>query len=287
MGEHVTIDLPPERPGHPAPADLAERRAGMDAALASGVWKTRRPPVETTLGGRRTLRFRPQGPARGTVMHLHGGGFRIGGPEMEGPFAEALAERCGVEVAVPQYRLAPEHPFPAGLADALAVLRALRAEIGDGPLVVSGDSAGGGLAAALAVQGAVRIDGLVLLSPWLDTTVTAPSFAENGNDPWFSRVSADAAATLYLQGQDPRHPLASPLLAPLGSFPPVLISVGTGEALRDDALRMHARLVGLGRESRLLAIEGMEHVAVVRGMDLPGARETFAETAAFIDRIIC
>lgn len=283
----MSIALPPEREGYPAPPDLAERRKGMDAALAAGTWKTRRPPVEMTLGGRRTLRFRPEGVSKGTVLHLHGGGFRLGGPEMEGPLAEALADRCGVEVVVPQYRLAPEHPFPSGLNDALSALTALREEIGAAPLVLSGDSAGGGLAAALAVQGRVCIDGLVLLSPWLDTTVTAPSFTENTDDPMFSKESAQAAAGLYLQGQDSRHPLASPLLAPIAAFPPTLISIGLEEALRDDSLRFHDKLTALGGRSELLAIAGMEHVAVVRSLDMPGARETFEAIVAFIDRAIC
>lgn len=283
----MSIELPPERSGHPAPADLAERRKGMDAALAAGVWATATPPVEAILGGRRALRFKPKVAARGTVLHLHGGGFRLGGPEMEGPLAEALAERCGVEVVAPQYRLAPEHPFPCGLADVLATLTALRDEIGDGPLVLSGDSAGGGLAAALAVLGTVRIDGLVLLSPWLDTTVTAPSFAQNAaTDDMFSQESADTAARLYLQGHDPMHPLASPLHAPITVFPPTLISVGLGEVLRDDALRFHDKLQAMGAPSELIALEGMEHVAVVRGLDMPGAAETFEAIAAFIDRIV-
>lgn len=259
----------------------------MDAALAAGAWTTERPALEVTLGGRRTLRFLPDGTPKGMVLHLHGGGFRIGGPEMEGPLAEALARRCEVEVVVPQYRLAPEHSFPCGLTDALAALAALREEIGDAPLVVSGDSAGGGLAAALAVLGTVRIDGLVLLSPWLDTTVTASSFAENTDDPLFSKESADVAAALYLQGQDPAHPLASPLLAPIERFPPTLISVGTGEVLRDDSLRFHAKLQAIGVSSELLAIDGMEHVAVVRSLAMPGARETFAAIAEFVDRIVC
>jgi acetyl esterase/lipase len=283
----VGLAVPPERSGYPAPSDLAERRKGMDAALAAGTWKTKRPPVETVLGGRRTLRFGPEAEAKGTVLHFHGGGFRIGGPEMEGPFAEALADRCGVEVVVPQYRLAPEHPFPCGLVDALSALTALREDIGDTPLVVSGDSAGGGLAAALAVRGGVRIDGLVLLSPWLDTTVTAPAFTENAaTDHMFSKESADIAAGLYLQGQDPAHPLASPLLASIEAFPPTLISVGLEEVLRDDSLRFHDKLRALGVRSELIALAGMEHVAVVRDLEMPGAHETFDAIAGFIDRIV-
>ncbi|MCB2073379.1 MAG: alpha/beta hydrolase [Novosphingobium sp.] len=286
----ATVAIPPERAGRPAPPDLAERREQMGAAVASGVFATKRPPVETTFDGKRTLRFSPESEARGWMLQLHGGGFRIGRPEFEGPFAEALAARCGIEVVVPQYRLAPEGPFPAGLNDALSALTALRAQIGDAPLVVGGDSAGGGLAAALGVlsaQGmAPRIDALVLLSPWLDLTVSAPAYAENADDPMFSKEQADIAAELYLQGFDPTHPLASPLLAPVASLPPTLISVGTGEVLRDDSLRFHDKLLAAGVRSELSAIDGMEHVAVVRSMELTGAAETFEAVAAFVESVL-
>lgn len=285
------VSLPAERQGRDAPSDLAERRAQMQAAVDAGAWATARPPVETVLAGLRTLRFRPDGAPRGHVLQLHGGGFRIGRPEFESLFAAALAERCGVEVVVPQYRLAPEAPFPSGLADALAALRALADETAGGPLIVGGDSAGGGLAASLGVlaaaQGGPRIDGLALLSPWLDLRVCAPSYAANAaTDPMFSRESAEVAAELYLQGFDPDHPLASPLLAPIADFPPTFISVGTGEVLADDALLFHDKLLAAGVQSRLLAIAGMEHVAVVRGVELTGSAETFAAVADFVEAII-
>lgn len=283
--------IPAERPGRPAPADLAERRAQMQGAVDAGAWKTRAPPVETTLAGLRTLRFAPAGRPRGHMLQLHGGGFRLGRPEFESLFAEALVEACGIEVVVPQYRLAPEGPFPAGANDALAALRALRADIGEAPLVVGGDSAGGGLAAALGVLAAAgeapRIDGIVLLSPWVDLTVSAPSYAVNAaSDPMFSRESAEVAAELYLQGFDPAHPLASPLMADLAGFPPALVSVGTGEVLADDALRLHAKLEAAGTPTELSAIPGMDHVAVVRGLDLPGSRETLAAVIAFVERVL-
>lgn len=287
----MNIELPPLREGRAAPVDLAQRRGQMQAAVDAGAWKTKQAPLETTLGGLRTLRFRPDGAPRGYVLQLHGGGFRIGRPEFESLFAEALVERCGVEVVVPQYRLAPEGPFPAGLADALTALTALHEEIGDAPLIVGGDSAGGGLAAALGVltaaQGGPRIDGLVLLSPWLDLRVSATSYTTNAaSDPMFSKESADVAAELYLQGFDPEHPLASPLLAPIAAFPPTLVSVGTGEVLYDDSRLFHDKLSTVGTAVRLSAIPGMEHVAVVRGMDQTGSAETFAEVVDFIGPIL-
>lgn len=285
------ITLPPLREGRPAPADLAERRAQMQAAVEAGAWKTAKPPIEERFAGLRTLRFKPDGAPRGYMLQLHGGGFRIGRPEFESFFAEALAARCGIEVVVPQYRLAPEAPFPAGLVDALTALKALRREAGDAPLIVGGDSAGGGLAASLGVltaaEGGPRIDGLVLLSPWLDLRVTADTYASNAaTDPMFSKESADVAAELYLQGFDPTHPLASPLLAPIEAFPPTLISVGTGEVLFDDSRLFHDKLAAAGARSELRAIEGMEHVAVVRGLEMPGAPETFAAAVAFVERVL-
>lgn len=294
MTRSAGIALPPERPGYPAPPDLAERRAQMAAGIAAGAFATKAPALETEMAGLRTLRFDAPDTPRGYMLQLHGGGFRIGRPEFEGPFSEALAARCGVTIVVPQYRLAPEGPFPAGLTDALAALEALRAEAGDAPLIVSGDSAGAGLAASIGLMAAAgkapSIDAIVMLSPWLDLTVTAPSYASNAaTDPLFGTESAQVAADLYLQGFDPHHPLASPVHcndADLAGFAPSLISVGTGEVLLDDALRFHSRLEAAGRPCRLVPIDGMEHVAVVRGFDLPGARETFAAVADFVDGIL-
>lgn len=285
------ITIPPERPGRPADPDLAERRGQMQAGVDAGVWKTEKPPVETTLAGRRCLRFQPDGQPRGYLLQLHGGGFRIGRPEFESLFAEALVKRCGIEVVVPQYRLSPEAPFPSGLIDAHEALKALRTEVGDATVIVGGDSAGGGLAAALGVlcnqPGEPRIDGLVLLSPWLDVRVTAATYASNAaTDPMFSKESADNAAELYLQGFDPSHPLASPLLAPVEGLPPTMVSVGTGEVLLDDSLLFHEKLVKAGVKSTLSAIPGMDHVAVVLSLAKPGAAETFEEVVKLIESVL-
>lgn len=287
----TVVALPAERPGYPAPEELAERRNGFKSAIAAGTWATEKAPEETQLAGRRVLRFRPDGAPKGHVLHFHGGGYRLGGPEWEAPFATALAERCSVEVIVPQYRLAPEHPFPGGLTDAHACLAALREEIGNARLVVSGDSAGAGLASALGVFSSLgdgpNIDGLVLLSPFLDLTVSAASYIENADtDPMFSKESATDAAELYLQGFDPRHPLVSALHAPITGYPPALISVGTGEVLRDDSLRFHEKLLAIGGTSELVPVDGMEHVAVVRDMELTGAKETFEAIVRFVDRMV-
>lgn len=290
-GQFMTITIPPERPGRPADPDLAERRGQMQASIDAGVWKTEKPPVETTLAGLRCLRFQPDDKPRGYLLHFHGGGFRIGRPEFDSLYAEALVKRCRIEVVVPQYRLSPEAPFPGGLIDAHEALKALRTEVGEAKVIVGGDSAGGGLAAALAVlcnqPGEPRIDALLLLSPWLDVRVTAKTYASNAaTDQMFSKESADIAAELYLQGFDPTHPLASPLLAPVEGLPPTLVSVGTGEVLLDDSLLFHERLAKAGVRSTLSAIDGMDHVAVVQSLAKPGAAETFEAVVELVESIV-
>ncbi len=278
-------ELPAERSGYPAPTDLSERRAAMEAAIAAGVWHTDPPPQQLTIGGVRALRFMPQGPVLGTVLHCHGGAFRIGSPETIAPFAAALATRCAVQVICPAYRLAPEHPFPAGLRDCWSVLDSL--EDKSDPVLLSGDSAGGAIATGLAMLAAERsisIAGLALLSPWLDLAADSHSYRTNADsDPLFSQAAAREAAAQYLQGLDPSHPLASPLHGNLGNLPRTHISVGQGEVLRDDAERLHEKLQKLRVNSDLLCIENMEHVAVTRDLSLPGAAEAFEVLAGFID----
>lgn len=286
--EARSAGLPPERSGYPAPPDLLERRAGMMAAIAAGLWRTDPPPEQIRLGGIRALRFAPASPSRGVVLHIHGGAFRIGSPETIAPFAAALAARCGVTVVCPAYRLAPEHPFPAGLLDGW---NALQAVLGSVPsLVVSGDSAGGGIAAGLTqlatAQGAA-IAGLALLSPWLDLRADSPSFLSNASsDPLFSLAAAREAAELYLQGLAADDPLASPLQGNVDRFPPIHISVGTGEVLRDDAERFHEKSQAAGVRSELFCIAQMEHVAATRDPSLTGSAEAFEHLARFVDGCI-
>ena len=290
MTEKITV--PDEREGTPALEDLAERRKMISAAVEAGLMPSpERPVAEEIIGGVRTLTVSPEGKApRGYMVMLHGGGYRIGRPENDTRFAEMLADRCNIEVVLPAYRLAPENPFPSGFNDAWSILNAVASRIGNAPLMVGGDSAGGGLAAALGVyagsQGSPRIAAALLLSPFVDLTITAASFQENAEtDQLFPKASAKDASELYLQGFDPRHPLASPLFAQLSSFPPTFINVGTGEALRDDSISFHEKLEKAGVPSQLQAIDDMEHVAVVRNMGLIGSAESLEAIVAFINGV--
>lgn len=284
------LDLPPERPGNLAPQDLSERRAGMRAAIAAGVWRTDPPPQEIEIGGLRSLRFLPEDTSRGTVLHCHGGAFRIGSPETIAPFAAALAARCTVTVICPAYRFAPEHPFPAGLRDCWSVLDGLR-DI-QSPVLLSGDSAGGALATGLAMLAAdagVPIAGLALISPWLDLAANSSSYQRNAeSDPLFSQSAAREAAAQYLQGMVANHPLASPMHGPLSGLPQTHISVGDGETLNGDAEQFHDKLQSASIRSELLVVAGMEHVAMTRDLSLPGAAAAFEGLARFItDCLTC
>ncbi|HKX78024.1 MAG TPA: alpha/beta hydrolase fold domain-containing protein [Novosphingobium sp.] len=282
--------LPPIRAGKAAPHALAERRAMTAESLKSGMWRSAPALAEAkvdeiVLAGHRALAFRATGKPLATVVHLHGGGFRQGAPELIAGYAAMLAAACDVDVVCPAYGLAPERPFPAGLHDALAVVSAL-IDAGAANLILAGDSAGGGIAAsAAAICAAHRVPlaGLVLHSPWLDVTVSSECFERNAaTDPLFSRQSAEEAAALYLQGHPATDPLASSLMGDVDGLPPVFLSVGSGEVLACDSWKYKERLEAQGIPVQLCEVDGMEHVAVTRGMELTGSQEVFAATRAFI-----
>ncbi|MGY0500317.1 alpha/beta hydrolase fold domain-containing protein [Nocardia sp. FBN12] len=234
MPTRLHESLPAERAGAPASPELLERRAKFAATEIN-------PALGVTAGDAdfagvpcRTVRVGD----RATVLYLHGGGYRMGNPEAYHAYAAGLAAGAEAAVIVPRYRLAPENPFPAGLRDALAVYEDL-ATATDGPIVIAGDSAGAGLAAAVVVAvdtSDVRTpDGLMLLSPWLDLHCSSP-FYETATDAFFPLATAESARDDYLQGATADDPLVSPLLADHTGFPPTLIQVGGTEALVGDAL---------------------------------------------------
>jgi len=200
------------------------------------------------------------------VLYLHGGGYVIGSPRSHRHLAAAIARAGRARALVLDYRLAPEHPFPAALEDAVAAYRWLLAQ-GTAParLVVAGDSAGGGLTVATLV--ALRERGLplpaagVAISPWVDLTCSARSYATNaGVDPIVRPAMVAEMARAYLGGADPRTPLASPLFADLSGLPPLLIHVGRDEVLLDDATGLAERAKAAGVAARLEIVPRMVHV---------------------------
>ena len=181
------------------------------------------------------------GEATSAVLFLHGGAFIIGSPRSHRSITGRLARLTGANVFVPDYRLAPEHPFPAALDDVIACYRALLNE-GYAPerIAVAGDSAGGGLALSLCLR--LRFERLpqpacvALISPWADLTLTR--LAPIANDALLRPAWLAQGAAAYLQGRSAEDPLISPLAADLTGLPPIMIESGSEEILRDDSRRL-------------------------------------------------
>ncbi len=198
------------------------------------------------------------------LLHLHGGAFFMGSPASYRNRAMRLSFRLQAEVFVPDYRLAPEHRCPAALEDAVAAFQALRQARPGLPVVVSGDSAGGGLALGLLLRlrdaGEPMPAGAILLSPWSDLTASGPSVDGNaGRDVWFTRRHLEAWARHYAGDADVRSPVLSPVFGDLAGLPPLLLLAGEDELLLDDARRVHESATRAGVDSRLLVGEGMQH----------------------------
>jgi len=200
------------------------------------------------------------------ILYLHGGGYMIGSPRSHRHLAAAIAAAAGASALAIDYRLAPEHPFPAAVDDALGAYRWLL-EQGTAPerVVIAGDSAGGGLAVAtlLAIRGA----GLplpaagVCISPWVDLTCGGASYETRAAvDPIVRRARIEEMARAYLGTSDPRAPLASPLFADLRGLPPLLIHVGNDEALLDDSVQLAERAKAAGVDVTLEVWDQMVHV---------------------------
>ena len=184
------------------------------------------------------------------LMHLHGGIYFLGSPASFRARAKNLSYRCRATVFLPDYRLAPEHPFPAAFEDAKAAWLALVEQHPDVPLHLSGDSCGGGL--ALALMMALRDEALPLpekcfvISPWTDLAATGPSVEENRHRDWFTKEHNDKWTPQILAGADPADPRISPLYGDFAGLPPLLFIVGEHEAILDDTRRCVKKARGVG-----------------------------------------
>lgn len=232
---------------------FADRPLGDDVKL-----------IERTLGGVPALSVEVEGADRdGVILYLHGGGYVVGSARTGANLATPLSRRSRVPAVSLEYRRAPEHPFPAAIDDALAAYKEL---LGSGrPIVLVGDSAGGGL--VLATLLAARREGLplpvaaIVFSPWVDLTLSGESMDTRGDfDPLFSRAHMARYADQYLGGHESRDALASPVFADLTGLPPLLIQVGSAEVLLDDALRLAVRAAHHDVDVSLDVVAGAPHV---------------------------
>ena len=229
--------------------------------------------------------------SRRVVLYLHGGGYVGGTIQMYRSITSAFALRCGARVFAVDYRLAPEHPFPAALDDALAAYRWLLEQgVEASKIVVAGDSAGGGLTLstllAIRERGLPRPAGAVMIAPWVDLLATGDSVRTNArtDDVVVPDNGENKLAHAYMGGAPLDTPLASGLYAELAGLPPMLIQASAIEVLLDDAVRLDAKARAAGVDSKLRLWDGLPHVWHLFKI-LPETREAFDDIAVFVGRV--
>ena len=230
------------------------------------------------------------------ILHFHGGGYVIGNIDSHRDMTAAFSHASGCAALIVDYRLAPEHPFPAAIDDGLASYRWLRANGPDGPAPASatyivGDSAGGGL--ALATMTAARDAGhtlpnaAALISAWTDLTLSGESMTtRKAADPRVTKEILEAWAPLYVGEHDRRTPLASPLFADLRGLPPLLMQVGDAEIILDDTTRTAARAREAGVEVTEEVWPEMFHVWHHQWAAIPEAQEAVNRLGSFLKKTV-
>jgi acetyl esterase/lipase len=226
-----------------------------------------------------------------TVLYCHGGGYYFCSPSTHRSLVYGLATRANAPIFSLDYRLAPEHRFPAALDDATAAYRRL-VEDGTPPesLVIAGDSAGGGLALATLVAlrdaGDPLPAGCLLFSPWTDLAAAGATIRTNdGLDPMFSGPAIARAAKVYLGDTSPTHPYASPVYADLHGLPPLFIMAGSTEVLLDDSQRVADKARAAGVDCELEVWKKMPHVWPLFSPFIPEANRALDHAAAFVRRV--
>jgi len=224
------------------------------------------------------------------LMHLHGGAYTMGSAQGSAELAGRLATAVGGVVIVPDYRLAPEHPYPAAPNDAMqSYLWLLEQEGGDARrIIVTGECAGGGLALSLMLslrQAGLPLPAAVYLcSPFCDLTLSGKSISlSQGRDPWLNRAFLTQFAASYVQKADPEQPLMSPIRSDLSGLPPLLIHVAEDEALRDDAVQLAEAARAAGVETTLRVVSDTVHSFILFNF-LPETAEAMDEVSQFVGR---
>jgi monoterpene epsilon-lactone hydrolase len=225
---------------------------------------------------------------RATILYLFGGGYMLGSPASRRKTAGHIALAASGRVLVPNYRLAPEHPFPAAVDDAVHAYQGLLdSNTRPADIFIVGDSAGGGLAIALLIaardRGLPMPAGAIALSPWGDLTCSGESMVSRAAfDLECTRPALLEMARWYMKDGDPRQPLASPIFADLDGLPPLLCIVGSDETLLDDSVRL-VRSAGIaGVAATLYVAPGMQHVFPIWAGAFPEADKAIALIGSWI-----
>jgi epsilon-lactone hydrolase len=267
-----------------------EARGQFDAFMGSVAPRDDVTFEEGSLGGIPGIWVTPANKrADEALLHLHGGWFSLGSAKGYRNLVAQIAARAGARTFIPDYRLAPEHPFPAATDDAFACYRAL-AGGGVRRIAITGDSAGGNLALVLAsrvtgeaVPNSATLVGVVVLSPVTDLTLSGATYQTRADaDPLFTRPQVAELVRSYLGGADAKQPLASPLFGRLSGMPPTRIHVGDDEVLLDDSLRFVERAAAAGVDARVDVWMGMPHGFPANLGRLKAAAESLDAIGAFL-----
>jgi len=221
------------------------------------------------------------------ILYLHGGAYCICSPKTHRGLTAALAYTVNATVYVPDYRLAPENPFPAGIDDCVASYQWLLDQgYSAERIIIAGDSAGAGLAMATALRirdlTLASPAGLVLLSPWVDLTLENRSICDDGIDPMLRWSNLEAGVEAYLQGADPRDSLVSAVFSDLSELPPMLIQVGSEEILLSDAKRLKTQADESHVPVSMTVYEKAWHVFQLQAGVFEQANKAVDEIAQFI-----
>ncbi|MFL6555686.1 MAG: alpha/beta hydrolase, partial [Bacillus sp. (in: firmicutes)] len=226
------------------------------------------------------------------ILYLHGGGYAFCSANTHRPLAASIGSSAGVKVLFPEYRLAPEHPFPAAIEDAITVYRWLLNQGYDpSNIIFAGDSAGGGLSVAATLvlrdQNEPLPRALVCLSPWVDLTSSGESYRKNkGVDPYLTVSGVKEAALMYSGQETPLdHPLISPVFADLTGFPPLFIQAGNHEILQSDAELLTKKAQQSGVDVTFKVWDKMWHVWQMSGDKLPEAKNAIREIGDYIKKL--
>ncbi len=253
-------------------------RLGRMVRVAAGVHVE---PAEVTGLNAEWLRPRQTTPGK-VLLYLHGGAYVLGSCHSHRHMVSYLAREGHVDALLPEYRLAPEHPFPAAVDDAVAVFRWLISQgYSADDIVVSGDSAGGGLAVAMMLAlrdtGGPMPKAAFLLSPWLDLSASGESIeTRKDQDPWFNPNDMPTVAKFYCAEDEIRHPLVSPVYAEMHGMPTTYVQVGDDEILLSDATRLVDGIVASGGSAEIEVFDKLWHVFQAFHLVMPEARDAVA-----------
>ena len=243
-----------------------------------------------TVGGISGFWAKPARSKKGAaIIHVHGGWFNFGSARAYRNFVGHIASSAGVDAFIPDYRLAPEHPFPAAVTDVEECYRGL-VDKGIKKIAVVGDSVGGNLALVLlsiasaqARMGDIAPVGAVAISPVTDLALTGESYKTRAEaDPYFTKSQAARLVASYLCDADPKNPLASPLYGDLSGLPSIRVHVGDDEVLLDDSHRYVERAVAAGVDAELDVWMGMPHGFVTGMQEFDAARQSLEAIGEFL-----